>query len=272
MSDAIRAVVFDVGNTLWFGARWPDAVEIERLQAAPLRSRLADWGMDIGSLAGDIVRAVHEAGDEAERVERASGSLREVNLPLLIRGALAAHGIEISAAQADALWLATWILERHFGVQLYPDSLDVLREVKALGLLVGINTNRPCTGAMHLPRLRDFGIAPYVDAVVCSGDTGFIKPHQSTFELVLERLGVSAHESTMVGDLAIADMRGAKAVGMRTVWKLNGRYDLPPCADADYTIHNLTELLSLPIMPRRANAAAPAESLTPHDDDNEDRY
>ena len=24
-SDAIRAVVFDVGNTLWFGARWPEA-------------------------------------------------------------------------------------------------------------------------------------------------------------------------------------------------------------------------------------------------------
>ena len=67
-------------------------------------------------------------------------------------------------------------------------------------------------------------------------------------------------------------MRGAKAVGMHTVWKLNGRYDLPPCPDADYTIHNLAELLSLPIMPRRANAAAAAESLTPHDDNNEDRY
>ncbi len=271
-SDAVRAVVFDVGNTLWFGARRPDVAQIERLQSAPLRSRLADWGMDVGSLAGDIVRAVHEAGDEAERVERARGSLREVNLPLLIRGALASHGVEINVEQADELWRATWILERHFGVQLYPDSLDVLREVKALGLLVGINTNRPCTAEMHLPGLRDFRIARYVDAVVCSGDTGFIKPHPSTFELVMERLGVSAHESVMVGDTAAIDMRGAKAVGMHTVWKLNGRYDLPPCADADYTIHNLAELLSLPIMPRRASVAAPAESLTPHEDDNEDRY
>lgn len=271
-SGAIRAVVFDVGNTLWFGARWPEAAEIERLQAAPLRSMLAGWGMDIGNFAGDVVREVHEAGDDAERLERARGSLREVDLPLLIRGALADRGVEINAEQADELWRATWILERNFGVQLYPDSLDVLREVKALGLRVGINTNRPCTGAMHLPGLHDFGIASYVDAVVCSGDTGYVKPHPSTFELVLDRLGVAAHEAVMVGDTAAIDMHGAKGVGMRTVWKLNGRYDLPPCDDADYTIHDLAELLSLPILPRRSLPVVSAESLTPHEDANEDRY
>lgn len=271
-SHKIRAVVFDVGNTLWFGACWPDPAEIERLQAEPLRSMLVGWGTDIGGLAVHIVRKVHEAGDEAERTERARGGLREVDGPALLRGVLGTRGIVITTEQADELWRATWIPERYFGVQLYPDSLDVLREVKALGLLVGINTNRPCTAEMHLPGLRDFGIAAYVDAVVCSGDTGYVKPHPSTFELVLDRLGVSAHESVMVGDLAIADMHGAKAVGMQTVWKLNGRYDLPPCADADYAIHNLTELLSLPIVPRRANAASPADSLTPHDDENEDRY
>jgi HAD superfamily hydrolase (TIGR01549 family) len=195
-----------------------------------------------------------------------------VSIPFLIRGTLAARGIDISTQQADELWRATWIPERNFGVQLYPDTLDVLAAMKTQGLLVGINTNRPCTAEMHLPGLRDFGIAKYVDAVVCSGDTGYVKPHPSTFELVLDRLGIDAVDAVMVGDLRDADMRGAKAVGMRTVWKLNGRYDLPACPEADYAIHDLGELLSLPLFRRSPRPLISTESLTPHEDGNEDRY
>jgi putative hydrolase of the HAD superfamily len=125
---------------------------------------------------------------------------------------------------------------------------------------------------MHLPGLRDMGIAPYVDAVVCSGDTGYAKPHRSTFELVLDRLGVVSHEALMVGDTAAADMVGAKAVGMRTVWKLNGRYDQPPCPEADYAIHDLAELLALPLFERGPRPLVPTESLTPHEDGNAERY
>ena len=270
--ETVRAVVFDVGNTLWFEARRPDIAEIERLQARPLEALLATWGITLSCPAAEIVQAVHEAGDEATRIEEARGMLREVSIPSLLRGALAVRRIDISKEQANDLWRATWILERHFGIQLYPDSLDVLAELKAQGLLIGINTNRPCTAEMHLPGLRDMGIAPYVDAVVCSGDTGYVKPHPSTFELVLDRLGVASVDAVMVGDLRDADMRGAKAIGMRTIWKLNGRYDLPPCPDADYAIHDLAELLSLPLIPRRSRRSAVAESLTPHEDDNEDRY
>ena len=272
-SDAIRAVVFDVGNTLWFGARWPEAAEIERLQAAPLRSLLAGWGMDVGGLAGDIVRAVHEAGDEAERVEQARGSLREVNLPLLIRGALAAHGIEITAEQADELWRATWILERNFGVQLYPDSLDVLREVQGAGLLVGINTNRPCTAEMHLPGLRDFGIARYVDAVVCSGDTGFVKPHPSTFELVLDRLGVAAHRRRhgrrQRRDRTCAARRPSACArsGSSTAATTSRRAPTPTTRSTTWRSCCRCRSCRAARMRRLA-----AESLTPHDDDNEDRY
>ncbi len=267
----IRAVVFDVGNTLWFEARRPEPAEIVRLQAQPLRWLLGTWNIALSTPAEQIVRAVHDAGDAAERAEQARGSLREVSGPVLIRAALADRSIDISADQADELWRATWILERNFGEQLYPDALDVLSALKAQGLLIGINTNRPCTAEMHMPGLRDFGIASFVDVAVCSGDTGFVKPHPSTFELVLGRLGVAPSDAVMVGDSAEADMHGAKSAGMHTVWKLNGRYGLPPCPYADYTIHDLAELLSLPIVPCQRPPIR-AESRTPHADENEDRY
>jgi hypothetical protein len=59
---------------------------------------------------------------------------------------------------------------------------------------------------------------------------------------------------------------------MTTVWKLNGRYDLPPCPDADYQIHDLAELLALPALGLDARHPAMAESLTPHEDGNAERY
>ena len=75
----------------------------------------------------------------------------------------------------------------------------------------------------------------------------------------------------MIGDSCERDCTGAKALGMRTALKLNGLYDGPPCADADDTIHDLAELLTLPVFGDRRHPAA-AESPTPHEDANAERY
>jgi hypothetical protein len=58
---------------------------------------------------------------------------------------------------------------------------------------------------------------------------------------------------------------------MRTVLKLNGLYDGPACGAADYVIHDLTELLTLPVFGERRHPIA-AESPTPHEDANAERY
>jgi hypothetical protein len=58
---------------------------------------------------------------------------------------------------------------------------------------------------------------------------------------------------------------------MTTAWKLNGRYGLDPCSDADFAVHELSELLALPVLGIAPDAAA-AESPTPHEDGNADRY
>ena len=43
---------------------------------------------------------------------------------------------------------------------------------------------------------------------------------------------------------------GAKALGMATVWKLNGRQKVAPAPAADFMIHDLWELLTLGLLPR----------------------
>ncbi len=270
--NPVRAVVFDVGDTLWFQAVSPDPARYFGLQARALAPLVERWGLPLREPLDHVCREIWTAGEEADAAARRQGTLREASLPRLIRSVLAARRVDITSSQAEEWWRAAWILEREFGVQLYPDTLDVLRELRALGLGIGVSTTRPCTSDMFLPGLHDMGIGPYVDAVACSGDTGYAKPHPSTFELVLRKLGVASPEAVMVGDGAIADMRGGKAAGMRTVWKLNGRYDQPPCPDAEYAIHDLGELLTLPLFRRAPRPLVSTESLTPHEDGNEDRY
>ena len=272
--EPMRAVVFDLGNTLWFEAVAPDLERVFALQAMQLAPLVDGWGIPLREPLDVVARDIWHAYFEADRRERDRGGLREPSLPFLIRGALAVRDIEITVAQSEDWWRAAQLPVREFGLQLYPDTIDVLRELKALGMRIGISTSRPFTGAMMEADLRDLGFGPYIDfdAVVCSGDTGYVKPHPSTFELVLSRLGVSAGEAVMAGDHAAGDMRGGRAMGMRTVWKLNGRYDLPPCPDADFEIHDLAELLALPLFERGPQAIVATESLTPHEDGNAERY
>jgi HAD superfamily hydrolase (TIGR01549 family) len=273
-SEPVRAVVFDLGNTLWFEAVAPDLDRIFALQAIALAPLVDGWGIALREPLDVVCRDIWFAWFEAERRERDRGGLREPSLPFLARGALAVRDIEISEQQAEDWWRAAQVRVREFGLQLYPDTIDVLRSLKSLGMRIGVNTSRPFLGSMMADDLRDLGLVPYIDldAVVCSGDTGFVKPHQSTFALVLRRLGVAAGAAVMVGDDAVGDMRGGREAGMRTVWKLNGRHELPRCADADFEIHDLAELLTLPLFERPLRASASIESLTPHEDANAERY
>jgi HAD superfamily hydrolase (TIGR01549 family) len=271
MSRTIRAFVFDLGNTLWFEAAAPDLDRIFAMQAIALAPLVDSWQIPLREPLDVVARDVWHAWFQAERIERDRATLRDVSLPFIIRGALAVRDIDITQQQAEAWWRTAYLPIREFGIQLYPDVLDVLRELTSAAMRIGVNTTRPFTGEMLDGDLIDFGLDPYIDAVVCSGDTGFVKPHPSTFELVLRKLGVAAHDAVMVGDAATDDMRGGKQAGMTTVWKLNGRYDPPPCPDADYQIHDLAELLSLPLLDRPP-AAASDESLTPHEDANAERY
>lgn len=262
--------MFDIGGTLWFEARRPPLTEIFAVQAGRVAPLLADWRIRLDVPLEAVMADVWDAAEAAYAVEAERGQHREISVPFLVRGAMAVRGFHLTEEQAGQWHRTAWIGSiPHMGMQLYPDTVDVLDGLRARGITLGVNTNRACTGEMFRADLADAGLADYFAAVVCSGDTGYVKPHPSTFQLALELLGEPPEEVVMVGDSCVADAAGARALGMRTVLKLNGRYDEPACPAAEFAIHDLAELLALPLFgPSRPSA----ESLTPHDDGNEDRY
>jgi putative hydrolase of the HAD superfamily len=70
------------------------------------------------------------------------------------------------------------------------------------------------------------GINEFFNAVLVSEQAGWRKPHAKIFEEALGRLGVAAEETVYVGDSPMEDIKGAEAVGMRTVFVPSQFYSL----------------------------------------------
>ncbi|MDO9547051.1 MAG: HAD family phosphatase [Pelolinea sp.] len=68
------------------------------------------------------------------------------------------------------------------------------------------------------PKLEhEWKISDVFDEIVISCEVGVIKPDAAIFNLILDRLGVSAGEAVFVDD-RMRNIEGAKKVGMRTVF------------------------------------------------------
>ncbi|MEM4713892.1 MAG: HAD family hydrolase [Candidatus Bathyarchaeia archaeon] len=66
--------------------------------------------------------------------------------------------------------------------------------------------------------LRRVGISNFFDVILVSEAVGWRKPHAKIFEEMLKRLGVEAKEALYVGDSPEEDIKGAKQLGMKTVF------------------------------------------------------
>jgi putative hydrolase of the HAD superfamily len=117
-------------------------------------------------------------------------------------------GADPAATQAAAEMTRAWNLHHNF--ELYEDALPVIEQLRGRGLKVGLVSN---TGR-DLDQFLAHHAIP-CDAALASGAHGWVKPHRSIFEAVLDRLGVEAPAAAMVGDSPQDDIEGARALGMR---------------------------------------------------------
>ena len=67
-------------------------------------------------------------------------------------------------------------------------------------------------------KLCQCGLDRFVDALVVSEEVGVAKPDPGIFHEALNRAGCDAAAAVMVGDSWGADIRGARAVGIRAIW------------------------------------------------------
>lgn len=98
--------------------------------------------------------------------------------------------------------------------ELYPDVLPAVRELRRLGLRLGILSD---WGSNLLPIVDGLGLAAELDFIIASGAVGLSKPDPAFFRLATTRAGVPPAEALMVGDSYRADIEGAQLAGMDAV-------------------------------------------------------
>jgi HAD superfamily hydrolase (TIGR01549 family) len=253
-----RAVLFDLGDTLWHFPEMPPRDIIRGETVRRISELLRSWGVnpegEMYFLGRDIRMASEQAVDEAY-----NGDCISPHFPTIAREAAAAKGLAISEEQAVDLWHA-WNLGGVFlGRTLFPDVIPTLQWLQERGYRIGSVTNRALSGEPFRRELAHHGLLDYFEVFSISCDVGYMKPHAVIFQHALKALGVPPEETVMVGDSLRADVAGAQALGMTAVWKRNHSSDDgerpltlpdglgPVVAVPDYTIQALGELPELPI-------------------------
>jgi putative hydrolase of the HAD superfamily len=101
----------------------------------------------------------------------------------------------------------------------YPDAADAMERLRAAGLAIGVISNWDVS--LH-DALERIGLAPLVDAVATSAESGSSKPDAAIFERAGELLGARPHRILHVGDDPENDVDGARAAHLHAVLLARG--------------------------------------------------
>jgi putative hydrolase of the HAD superfamily len=126
-----------------------------------------------------------------------------------------------------------------------PGAVETVAALRARGLRLGIVTDTMYPLDWKMAWLAQAGMDGCFDAVACSTAVGSRKPAPAIYHHALDRLGVPAGDTAFVGH-DTRELDGARRVGLTTV-AVNHDAD----ARADYVLGTLTDLLELPIIPRK---------------------
>jgi putative hydrolase of the HAD superfamily len=210
----IRAVIFDLFDTL---------VDLP-METLP---RVAIGGREIHSTLGALHAVVAERANveladfvrviaAVDRERQATHYERDHEFPTDERFSRVAKALGLADPELPGL-----LTDAHMGAieslaatpAHHVAVLATLRERFRIGL---------CSNFSWAPTARSIldasGLRPALDAVVVSHERGLRKPRREIFAATLDALGVAPDEAAHVGDNLKADVGGAAALGIRTVW------------------------------------------------------
>jgi putative hydrolase of the HAD superfamily len=231
--QAIRAVLFDAGNTLVFldYARMAEGV------GAALDLPLAAAGL------------ASRSSDASAAMELASGSDQE-RAAAFLEALFRLGGVPGDRMGEVRDCLARMHQERHLWCSVEERTPGALGRLRAAGLRLGVVSNSD--GRVE-HALQEAGLRDYFDVVIDSSLVGLEKPDPRIFLAALDALGVRAEEALYIGDLYEVDVVGARAAGIEAVL-LTGSVPDPnrPCRTAA-SIHDIVNVL---LSPEAAMASA----------------
>ncbi|MCZ7573659.1 MAG: HAD family hydrolase [Ardenticatenaceae bacterium] len=241
MRRVIRAVLFDLGGTLWHPVTQAERAQVLAAAGARLTQMLREQGH---APVPDPVRLAQAVEAAAWRAEQ-QAALTPLAVPAgleIFAHTLAEFGLRLSVATCAPLraaFSAEMVAER----ALYPKALETLAALRGRHLRLAVVSDQ-VWGEGCRQEIERSGLAHFFQSIVLSCEVGWMKPHPHIFQAALSELGVHPEEAVMVGDNLRADVLGAQAMGMMAIWKRapgEAAGDIQP----DAIIERLGELLEL---------------------------
>lgn len=222
----IRAITFDLDNTLWHIG---DAIRhAERETYAYLTRHCPDLEehYDIPALRELMLELLAEQPDLTHQISR----LRKLALERAIRQS----GYSEAQAQIHSEAAFDIFLHGRHRVTLFDHALEVLEELHQR-YRIGALTN----GNADVARLA---VGPYFDFSFSAEEFLSNKPHPKLFNAALEHTGLKPSECIHVGDHHEHDIFGAQQAGFYTVWVNIERGEWPGGIPASAEVNSLNEL------------------------------
>lgn len=158
--------------------------------------------------------------------------------------ALSCARLGLSAASVAHAIADHYTAEKERLVAPFPGAVETLVELRARGVRLGLVTNG--SSEFQRKKLARFDLESLFEAIAIEGELGVGKPDPRPFLFVLERMRLQPGDACMVGDNLSADIAGAQALGMATVWNDHAGAGLPhqSAARPDRIIRHVADLLA----------------------------
>jgi HAD superfamily hydrolase (TIGR01549 family) len=223
----MKAVLFDLGDTLWHFPKMPAAMDIRMETMRRISAALEEIGVpmegDLRFLGREIRLGVERADRAAYESDCVSPDFNEVVRQIANR----AGNLDLTYEQGARIWDAWNLGGLALGRAMFEDAFPMLDWLRDHGFRIGCVTNRVFGGARFAEELRELGLDKYFESVAVSCDLGYMKPHEKCYQHALDEMGLAPEECVMVGDSLKADVQGAQTLGMTSVWRRVRKPDPP---------------------------------------------
>lgn len=203
----IEVIFLDMGDTL---VHLTASLNAAFLHAAAESGRTIDDDHLARSLA-EVTREVdarsqHEGFTPSEEIDRLYW--RDFNSRLLQKLDVAEHLWERTHEECERAFVDP------ANFTIFPEVHDALATLRADGYRLAILSN----WSWHLETLcKTLALDQYFEEIIISSRVGYSKPHRAIFEHALSRMNVAPTAAIHVGDNPIADVGGARGVGITPV-------------------------------------------------------